>query len=418
MGYEVKPRTNGIYYVEFVGIDGNRKRVSLGTRDPKAAEVMGRDKYLDHFRAPEQQPGGPAPALNTTFTLSDAFEKMKQGAWHPDSSSSWPTIWSDCKILLAALGNVEVTAIQSTELQAFVDRCRADGLAPGTIKKRLSRLRTVMQKCATGWINPKTKRPYLPYVPEFPVIGGIKPRKVELSEEDERRVYAYCDEQRTGSARGQQWWLFKQFIMWQIDTGMRKGESLTKPIEDIDGDVVVLHDDETKNSEGREVVLTTRLQKMIALFRGMDIKGPMFAGLTVGKVYEMWDGPVAAIIDKVIPDKGARDKAKLELLQLQGSQALAEIEARLSAIVAEANSRDPWTSRARPSFLYVMYLLILWALPMGVIAAFRPDTAQAIASGMTAYLSAMPEALYALFGTGYLGYTAARQWGKVAGSDR
>jgi hypothetical protein len=37
---------------------------------------------------------------------------------------------------------------------------------------------------------------------------------------------------------------------------------------------------------------------------------------------------------------------------------------------------------------------------------------------MTAYLSAMPEALYALFGTGYLGYTAARQWGKVAGSDR
>lgn len=108
---------------------------------------------------------------------------------------------------------------------------------------------------------------------------------------------------------------------------------------------------------------------------------------------------------------------KLELLQLQGSQALAEIEARLSAIVAEANSRDPWTSRARPSFLYVMYLLILWALPMGVIAAFRPDTAQAIASGMTAYLSAMPEALYALFGTGYLGYTAARQWGKVAGSD-
>ena len=26
--------------------------------------------------------------------------------------------------------------------------------------------------------------------------------------------------------------------------------------------------------------------------------------------------------------------------------------------------------------------------------------------------------LYALFGTGYLGYTAARQWGKVSGSDR
>jgi len=129
-------------------------------------------------------------------------------------------------------------------------------------------------------------------------------------------------------------------------------------------------------------------------------------------------GPITSLIDKVIPDKTARDKAKLELLQLQGSQALAEIEARLAAIVAKANSRDPWTSRARPSFLYVMYVLLLWSLPMGLVAAFRPDTAQAIAAGMTAYLSALPEALYALFGTGYLGYTAARQWGKIAGADR
>ena len=128
--------------------------------------------------------------------------------------------------------------------------------------------------------------------------------------------------------------------------------------------------------------------------------------------------PLAAIIDKLIPDKAARDKAKLELLQLQGSQELAEINARLSAIVAEANSADPWTSRARPSFLYVMYVLLLWSLPMGLLAAFRPDKAIAIAQGMNAYLAGFPEPLYALFGTGYLGYTAARQWGKIAGSDR
>ncbi len=129
-------------------------------------------------------------------------------------------------------------------------------------------------------------------------------------------------------------------------------------------------------------------------------------------------GPIAALIDKVIPDKAQRDKAKLELLQLQGSQDLAEINARLSAIVAEANSRDPWTSRARPSFLYVMYVLLLWALPMGLLAAFSPAKAAEIAAGMNAYLSGLPEPLYALFGTGYLGYTAARQWGKIAGTDK
>lgn len=129
-------------------------------------------------------------------------------------------------------------------------------------------------------------------------------------------------------------------------------------------------------------------------------------------------GPIASIIDKVIPDKEARARAKLELLEMQGTQELQAIEARLAAIVAEARSNDPWTSRARPSFLYVMYIIILAALPMGVLAAFRPQTALAIAAGMNGYLAGLPEPLYALFGTGYLGYTAARQWGKARGTDK
>lgn len=127
-------------------------------------------------------------------------------------------------------------------------------------------------------------------------------------------------------------------------------------------------------------------------------------------------GPIASIID-VIPDKAARDRAKLELLSLEGTQELQQIEARMSAIVAEAQSADPWTSRARPSFLYVMYTMLLFALPMGVLAAFRPQAATDIAAGMNAYLNGLPEPLYALFGTGYLGYTAARQWGKVRGVE-
>lgn len=135
-------------------------------------------------------------------------------------------------------------------------------------------------------------------------------------------------------------------------------------------------------------------------------------------VLETLIGPIASIIDKIIPDKEARAKAKLELIKLEGTQEMRMIEARLQAIVAEAESSDPWTSRARPSFLYVMYAMILWALPMGVLAAFNPSVAQEIAAGMNAYLNGLPEPLYALFGTGYLGYTAARQWGKVKGVER
>lgn len=129
-------------------------------------------------------------------------------------------------------------------------------------------------------------------------------------------------------------------------------------------------------------------------------------------------GPLTSIIDRVIPDKTARERAKLELLELQGTQEMAMLQTRMSAILAEAGSQDPWTSRARPSFLYVMYAMILWAVPMGIIAAFRPEAASAIAAGMNAYLNGLPEPLYALFGTGYLGYTVARQWGKVAGTAK
>ena len=135
-------------------------------------------------------------------------------------------------------------------------------------------------------------------------------------------------------------------------------------------------------------------------------------------IVESLIGPIASIIDKIIPDKAARERAKIELIKLEGTHELQAIEAQLSAIVAEAGSRDPWTSRARPSFLYVMYAMLLWALPMGLIAAFRPEAARAIADGMNSYLNGLPEALYALFGTGYLGYTAARQWGKIKGVER
>ena len=129
-------------------------------------------------------------------------------------------------------------------------------------------------------------------------------------------------------------------------------------------------------------------------------------------------GPVSKLLDKIIPDPQARDKAKLELLKLQGDQEMQAIGAQMQAIVAEAQSTDPWTSRARPSFMYVMYALILWAVPMGLIAAADPRMAEGIANGMTAYLRGIPEELYALFGTGYLGYTAARTWGKVKGVER
>lgn len=92
--------------------------------------------------------------------------------------------------------------------------------------------------------------------------------------------------------------------------------------------------------------------------------------------------------------------------------------AQTSVAAAETASPDRYISRARPSFLYLMYGMILLSLPMGLLSAISAPVAAAITNGVKLWLNSLPDGLYALFGTGYLGYTAARQWGKVAGTDR
>lgn len=77
-----------------------------------------------------------------------------------------------------------------------------------------------------------------------------------------------------------------------------------------------------------------------------------------------------------------------------------------------------YVSLARPTFLYVMYAMILWAIPLGLLAAIHPAAAQAVTASMTAYFTGLPEPLYTLFGAAYLGYTAARQYGKSRGTDQ
>lgn len=124
------------------------------------------------------------------------------------------------------------------------------------------------------------------------------------------------------------------------------------------------------------------------------------------------------LIDKLIPDPQAKSAAQLELAKLAQNGELQAMQTQMSAILAEAQSADPWTSRARPSFLYVIYFLILWSVPMGILSAFRPETATAISAGMTSYLAAIPEGLYALFGVGYLGYAATRSYDKGKGAAK
>lgn len=121
------------------------------------------------------------------------------------------------------------------------------------------------------------------------------------------------------------------------------------------------------------------------------------------------------LIDKLFPDPAQREQAKAELVRLEQAGELDAMKIQLSAIIAEAQSADPWTSRARPSFLYVVYILLLWSIPMGVLTVFAPERAAAFTIGFKAWMASIPEPVLALFGTVMTGYVFGRSWEKVRG---
>ncbi len=136
--------------------------------------------------------------------------------------------------------------------------------------------------------------------------------------------------------------------------------------------------------------------------------------LTLGSLFSIG----SKVIDKLFPDPTQKAQAQLELIKMQQSGELDGMKVQLSAIIADAQSVDPWTSRARPSFLYVVYVLLLWSLPMGLLTIFRPEAAAAFTAGFKGWMAAIPEPVLTLFGVVMTGYVAGRSWEKVRGVSK
>jgi hypothetical protein len=128
------------------------------------------------------------------------------------------------------------------------------------------------------------------------------------------------------------------------------------------------------------------------------------------------------LVDRLFPDKIAQEKernaAQAAILQMTQSGEIEQLKVSLSAILAEAQSPDPWTSRARPSFLYVVYILLLWSIPMGILSIFAPDAANKFTAGFAGWMKALPDPILQLFGVVMTGYVLGRSWEKVKGAAK
>lgn len=120
-----------------------------------------------------------------------------------------------------------------------------------------------------------------------------------------------------------------------------------------------------------------------------------------------------AVIERLFPDPEQRTKAELELLTAHQNGELEGAKTQLSAIIAEAQSTDPYTSRARPSFMYVFYFLLVSLVVVApFVGVFFPEQMDKFFDNVAKGFDAIPEELWWTFTVGYLGYTGARTYEK------
>jgi len=129
-------------------------------------------------------------------------------------------------------------------------------------------------------------------------------------------------------------------------------------------------------------------------------------------------GGVFSIGEKLIehfwPNAEDADKRKAELAMMVQQGKLKELEISMSAIIAEANSKDKWTSRARPSFMYLFYTVIVFlVIIFPVIGIWFPTEMIRFYENVTAGFIAIPEPMWWTFTAGYLGYATNRTVEKI-----
>jgi hypothetical protein len=110
------------------------------------------------------------------------------------------------------------------------------------------------------------------------------------------------------------------------------------------------------------------------------------------------------IIDKIIPDPEAKAEATRKLLEIQQAGELAEVEAAMNVVVAEAKSEHALTSQWRPITMLVFTAIVANNY---IIAPYL-----AAIFGWSVTLE-MPDQLWNLLSIGIGGYVVGRSSEKV-----
>ncbi len=288
---QLKTKPSGIHYWEFTDETGNRRRVSTNTRDKEKARKMGKDIVMGISPQTATVKSGIATG---SLTMQALFDRAEKTVWAPSEVKSQRTVRSNLKILGSLIGDVPVTDMTYTRLEKLVDELKAEGYAPGTIKRKMDMVSKAL-RMATIWTDEKTNRPLLASKPPMPSIRVANSKDRILERAEELAVFNAIEKRRQEEP-GRQWFRFAGLVRFLLDTGARLSEALGTGPDQImtrgDRAYVTFERYRTKNDKPRSVPLTPAvveilkgLQPHIAKWEG----GWSYFPLNQGTAWYMWD---------------------------------------------------------------------------------------------------------------------------------
>lgn len=158
-----------------------------------------------------------------------------------------------------------LSQLRGTDFATYRDQRRAESKAENTIRIELALISKLYKIAAKDWGMEGLRNP----IANVTMPGGSNKRERRLSADEEKALFEQL--RKTGA-------YMAPLAELAIETAMRQGELLSLTWTDIDLQKRIAHLKDTKNSEPRDVPLSTRaLEILRTMPRALDNTAPLFS---------------------------------------------------------------------------------------------------------------------------------------------
>lgn len=267
----ITKRTSG--YLVSVGSRSDRFRKVCKTLEEakavEAAELAERARQRLQGIVSQNTFNPSAQDGSNNITLLELWKRTKKLKWPNDSGVQAANAYRCIEFFGL---NTLVLSINQKRLNDLVEELYKLGNSGSTINRKLSSLSMLFRVAEEDGILQHTFR--------MPRQKEGKNRKRVISPAEENRMYAVCE--RLG------FYSLKDYIMFTLDTGFRKNESLNITTTDCYAGIARLHDGETKSGKGRMVPLTNRSIEIVRRRSQSGSNGRLFDDLNEYQLRRQW----------------------------------------------------------------------------------------------------------------------------------